>query len=158
MLNNAPMDEWLNALGSSDDAPWMRPLMGRLVHVREVGKRLHAKPETLERLRQADSGRSALLILRDEIFGQTWVEAPFWMLRELHRLKVVTTDACASVAVVPSQRLMKNAAAIGLAKRAHAASFDELIYVAQSVATLFGPRAGYGEALEVMDRALGLSS
>jgi hypothetical protein len=148
----------LGALDSLADEPWMRGLRERLVHMSAIHQRLSANPGVLEKLEKVASGREAVLLLRDSVFGEAWVEAPFWTLRELVRMGLVENEAARSAAVVPTARLLENAARIGLIGRPNAVSFDELIAAAEATAVLFGPDSGYGEALEVMDRALRLGA
>jgi len=146
----------LSALGDLGSEPWTRPLIERLVFVPDLVRRVQASPGVLERVTGAGNGRAAAKLLREQLFSEVWVEAPFWTLRELVRLGVAKGNDMASCAVVPTPRLLKNAARIGLVSSAELSGFDQLLDASESVATLFGARAGYGEALEVMDRALGL--
>lgn len=156
---NKPFDETIAALGDLDSEPWLRGLVERLVHAPTLAKRMQAAPGLCKRVQKAKSGREALLLLREQLFGPWWALAPFWTLRELVRVGICDRPQLASAAVVPSRRLLRNAARIGIIDRPNLASFDELIAAAEATAALFGSaRAGYGEALEVMDRALKLGA
>ena len=146
----------MSRIDTDDAPPWTRPFVERLVHARRLATRVAANPQLLDKVGASESGAAAVTLLREEVFGEAWVEAPFWMLRELLRLKVVTNEALASGAVVPSKRLITNAVRIGLVPSGGVASFGGLLGLVEAVAALFGPEAGYGEALEVMDRALGV--
>jgi len=148
----------LGALDSVPSEPWMRGLRERLVYMSGVHKRFAEQPGLLERVENAQSPIEALLTVRDGLFGEDFAEASFWTLRELVKLGLVKNPMAQQIAVVPSKRLLQNAASIGLIARADVTSFDELLAVAQTVATLFGADSGYGEALEVMDRALSLGA
>jgi hypothetical protein len=138
-----------------DHDPWARPFVERLVHVQRLVER-RTQDDFLGALRGCKTGREALLLLRDQWVGPSWVEAPFWILRELVRLELLKGEIFEAVAVVPKTRLLRNAARIGLVpvSLAQTASFEGLISAATRTAALFGARSGYGEALEVMDRAL----
>ncbi len=152
----------LERLGDWDGQPWMRPFVERLVHAAALGQRIADAPELLEQLRDVTSGREAIGVLRGALFGERWVEAPFWTLRELLRLGVLEEPELASAAVVPSRRLVANAYRVGLVPRPEVTSFEGLLQVAEATAALFGETgaaaSGYGEALEVMDRGLGLET
>jgi hypothetical protein len=147
-------------LGALDAVPtelWMRGLRERLVYMSGVHKRLADMSSLYEKVEAATNPRDLALIF-SALLGEEYAEAPFWMIRELVRLGVVTNPLAVQAAVVPSRRLLKNAAAIGLIPRAEVASFEELMVVSQTVASVFGAESGYGEALEVMDRALVLGA
>ncbi len=148
----------LGALDSVSSEPWMRGLRERLVYMSGVHNRFTSQTSLLEKIETAKTPREAVLVVRDGLFGEDFAEAPFWVLRELVKLGLVNSPVAQQVAVVPSRRLLRNAAALGLTPRSDVASFEELISVAQVVAALFGADSGYGEALEVMDRALSLGA
>lgn len=148
----------LGALDALADEPWMRGLRERLVHMSGIHQRLAGHPDLLDALEASASGREAVILLRDQVFGDAWAEAPFWTLRELCRMGILTNASLLTAAVVPSARLQRNALRIGLIPRASVASFSEMIAIAEATAALFGPDSGYGEALEVMDRAFALGA
>jgi hypothetical protein len=147
----------LGALDAVSSELWMRGLRERLVYMSGVHKRFADTSGLLENVDKAANPRDITLAF-SALLGEEYAEAPFWMVRELVRLGVVTTPLAVQVAVVPSRRLLKNAAAIGLIPRAEVSSFEELVVVSQAVAAVFGAESGYGEALEVMDRALALGA
>ncbi|MGB0589111.1 MAG: hypothetical protein ACPGU1_05475 [Myxococcota bacterium] len=148
----------MSALGDIDGEPWLRTLSERLIHAHGVLRRLKAAPGLMDRLHTAEDGRAAARLLREELFGGAGVEAPFWVMRELVREGLIDGVKFANATVVPTPRLRRNAARIGLIPRADAAAFDDLVAISAAVAGHFGADAGYGEALESMDRALGLAS
>ncbi len=150
--------EALAALGDLHGAPWTRPLVERLVHVPSLVRRVSASGKFLDKLRAAPSGRHVVLALRDELFGDAMVEAPFWVTRELVRLGVLSDPAHATATAVPSRRLQRNAHRLGLVPRPEETTFAGLLAVSEQATQLFGERGGYGEALEVMDRMLGLGA
>ncbi len=158
VITGGQFDVALNALGDLGAEPWTRPLIERLVHVPALVRRVQSSPGVLERVIGAGAGRAAVTLLRQQLFSEVWVEAPFWTLRELVRLGIASNEELARCAAVPTQRLLENAARIGLVSTASLSGFEQLLDASEAVATLFGARAGYGEALEVMDRALGLGA
>lgn len=145
----------VEALGDLDREPWLRALATRLVHTAGVARRLSAEPGALERVRRAADGADAVALLRAELFGGAGREAPFWVLRELLRFGAVDDGPVRSASVVPTARLLHNAWRIGLVARPEVVSFEGLVAVSAAAAQLFGAD---GEALEVMDRALGLGA
>jgi hypothetical protein len=145
-------------LAAMDREPWTRPLVERLVHARGIARRLAARPGFLHQLQKAPSGKDAVLRLWRDLYGESWVEAPFWVLRELARLRVVTRPEVLTTAVVPTRRLLQNAFRVGLIPSPTPASMSELIAAVEAIARVYGSGSGYGEALEVMDRALGLTT
>jgi len=151
------LEEGLDAMERTGAEPWARALFERLVHARFIARRVSMKIDLLPALRGAEDGATAIALLREHVLGPHWVEAPFWVARELVRLEVVDTEALRSVAAVPSARLRANAARIGLLPSAEVHDFQSLLALSQQVAGLFGEEAGFGEALEVLDRALGLT-
>lgn len=148
----------LDALAELSEMPGMRPLFERLIHTPTLARRAGMAPDLIDRVASASDGAAAVRLIRDELVGEGWVEAPFWILRELYRLKLVERPELLSGTVVPTERLLANAARVGLIPTPRVASFDGLIAVSAAVSRLFGPDAGYGEALELMDRALSLAS
>jgi hypothetical protein len=148
----------MEALGDVDGEPWLRALCERLVHAHGVLRRLKAAPGLMDRLHAATDGSAAVRLLREQLFGGAGAEAPFWVMRELVRDGLVDGVQFANATVVPTARLRRNAARIGVVPHGDALSFEDLVKASAAVAVHFGAEAGYGEALETMDRALGLSS
>lgn len=148
----------LAALGDLHGAPWTRPLVERLVHVPALVRRVNASGGFMDKLRAAPSGRHVVLALREELFGDAMVEAPFWVTRELVRLGLLPDPAQATATAVPSRRLQRNAHRLGLVPRPQETTFAGLLAVSEKATELFGARGGHGEALEVMDRMLGLGA
>ncbi|MDP6947136.1 MAG: hypothetical protein QF464_23505, partial [Myxococcota bacterium] len=148
----------MDALGDVDDEPWLRALSERLVHARSILTRVNAAPGLMDRLAGVENGAAAVRMLRGELFGGAGVEAPFWVLRELVRDGMLDGKQFADATAVPTPRLLANAARIGLIASANIASFDGLVAASAAVSAHFGQDTGYGLALEVMDRALGLAT
>ena len=148
----------MEALGDIDADPWLRALSERLFHAHGVLRRLSESPGLMERLHGLEDGSAAAVVLREELFGGAGTEAPFWIIRELVRDGLVDGVTFANATVVPTPRLRRNAARIGLIPRSDASSFEDLVSASAAVAAHFGADAGYGEALEFMDRALELAS
>jgi hypothetical protein len=148
----------IDALGDVDDEPWLRALSERLMHARGICARVAAEPGAMARLSGAESGAAAARMLRHQIFGGAGTEAPFWVLRELVRDGMLDGPRFADATTVPTARLLANAARIGLIPSADITSFDGLVAASAAVSAHFGADAGYGVALEVMDRALGLAT
>ena len=144
----------LDAAGPLFDAPWSSRLSERLVGTAGALKRLAAAPGLLDRLRLDTDGQAALGRLRDGLTGAGWREAPFWVLRELVRLGVLAQPGLRALAVVPTPRLLRNAARIGLVPSADPLTSSYLVVAVQAVAERFGEEAGFGEALELLDLAL----
>ncbi|MCA9514895.1 MAG: hypothetical protein KC635_08135 [Myxococcales bacterium] len=151
------LEECLDAMERTGSEPWARALFERLVHARFVARRVSMKIDLLPELRNAADGAALIALLREHLLGHHWVEAPFWVARELVRLGVLDTAAAQSVAAVPTRRLRENAARIGLVRSADVLDHASLLALVQQVAKLFGAQAGYGAALEQLDLALGLT-
>ncbi|MEZ4268828.1 MAG: hypothetical protein R3F39_20935 [Myxococcota bacterium] len=147
----------LTALGDLDSEPWVRALASRLMAAHGIQARLSAKPGLLKRVRATKSGAAAVASLRAELFGNAGDEAPFWVLRELVRLGVLSADSFGDAVAVPTVALVRNAYRLGLVSQPEIASFEELVAVSAAVSAQFGAEAGYGEALANLDRGLGLS-
>ena len=150
------LEECLDALERTGGEPWGRALFERIVHSRFIARRASMRLDLMPALRGATSGPELIALLREHLLGTHWVEAPFWVARELVRLGVLDTAAAKSVACVPSRRLLANAARIGLVPRPEIQDFQTLLALVEQVAGLFGAEAGYGRALEQLDFALGL--
>lgn len=148
----------VESLGDLDGEPWARALAGRLMVASGMQRRLAAKPGLLKRLRASKTGAAAVSSLRAELFGGAGEEAPFWVLRELVRLGVLTATKFGACAAVPTHALVRNAHRLGLIDRTEIASFEELLAVSAAVSAHFGADAGYGEALATLDRGLGVSA
>ena len=148
----------LDALGDVDDEPWLRAACARLVHAHGIKRRLASGGSVMASIEQASTVSEALHLLRDRVFGGATSEAPFWVIRELVRDGIIDGVKFAPATVVPTARLLNNAARIGLIPRAQISSFEGLIEASACVAEHFGPETGYGEALELLDRGLGLSN
>ena len=151
------LEECLDALEKTGQEPWGRALFERVIHARFIARRASMKLDLLPELRSAPTGAAFIATLREHLLGSHWVEAPFWVARELVRLGLVDSDAAKSVACVPSRRLLANAARIGLLARPEVDDFATLLALVQQVTGLFGADAGYGRALEQLDFALGLT-
>ncbi len=152
------LEEGLDALERLSREPWARPLFERLVHARFIARRVGMKIDLLYQLRQAASGRDAVALIREHLTGPDWVEAPFWVLRELVRLGVIESEAARSCVAVPTRHLVANAQRIGLAKVLEINDLEGLTTLSEAVSKLFGgAEAGYGESLATLHRGLGLS-
>ncbi|PIE20646.1 MAG: hypothetical protein CSA66_00430 [Proteobacteria bacterium] len=150
------LEECLDAMEKTGQEPWARALFERLVHARFIARRASMKLDLMPSLRAAEDGPAAIALLREHLLGTHWVEAPFWVARELIRLGLLDGDVVGSVAAVPTRRLITNAQRVGLTARTELHDFDAILALAQQVAGLFGAEAGYGAALERLDDALGL--
>lgn len=152
------LEEGLDALERASREPWARPLFERLVHARFIARRVGNKIDLLYQLRQAQSGRDVVALLREHMTGPDWVEAPFWVARELVRLGLLEEEHHRSAVAVPTRRLVENAARIGLVSATPLRDGESVMALSESVSKLFGSaEAGYGEALACLDRGLGLS-
>jgi hypothetical protein len=152
------LEEGLDALERLGREPWARPLFERLVHARFIARRVGMKIDLLYQLRQAASGREVVDLLREHLTGPDWVEAPFWVARELARLGVLKEERLRSAVAVPTRRLVANAARIGLARVGELRDRESLTALSEAVSALSGtPEAGFGEALANLDRGLGLT-
>jgi hypothetical protein len=151
------LEEGLDALERQAQDPWARPLFERLVHARFIARRVGNKIDLLFQLKNAATGRECIELLREHMMGPHFVEAPFWVLRELVRLGLVTSAAAKSVVAVPTKALIDGAVAIGLAKGPTLNDFESLLALSESASTLFGGKElGYGEALAALPRGLSL--
>ncbi len=152
------LEEGLDALERLGAEPWARPLFERLVHARFIARRVGNKIDLLYQLRQAGSGREVVQLVREHLTGPSWVEAPFWVTRELVRLGVLKDDKHKSAVAVPTRALVANAARVGIAKVGELRDAESLMALSEAVSALFGGAdAGYGEALASLDRGLGLT-
>ena len=152
------LEEGLDALEKLGDEPWARPLFERLVHARFIARRVGNKIDLLYQLRQAGSGREVVQLVREHLTGSSWVEAPFWVTRELVRLGVLKDEKHKSAVAVPTRALVANAARVGIAKVGELRDAESLLALSEAVSALFGGAdAGYGEALANLDRGLGLT-
>lgn len=152
------LEEGLDALERTAQEPWARPLFERLVHARFIARRVGMKIDLLYQMRQAANGREVIALVREHLTGPSWVEAPFWITRELVRLGVLKDDKLKTAVAVPSRALVDNAARIGLAKVSELRDAESLLALSEAASALFGSsEAGYGEALAQLHRALGLS-
>lgn len=152
------LEEGLDALERLSTEPWARPLFERLVHARFIARRVGNKIDLLYQLRQAGSGREVVQLVREHLTGPGWVEAPFWVTRELVRLGVLKDEKHKSAVAVPTRALVANAARIGVAKVGELRDAESLLQLSEAVSALFGGAdAGYGEALASLDRGLGLT-
>lgn len=151
------LEEGLDALERLSQEPWARPLFERLVHARFIARRVGMKIDLLYQLRNAGSGREVVALIREHLTGPHWVEAPFWIARELVRLGVLSDERHRTAVAVPTAALVRNAARIGLAQVSELRDLESLTTLSESVSALFGTaEAGYGEALAQLDRGLGL--
>lgn len=151
------LEECLDALEKTGAEPWGRALFERLVHARFIARRASTRLDLMPALAAAATGDEVLTLLRDHLLGSHWLEAPYWVARELVRLERVDTPAIRSVACVPTARLRGNAARIGLIPRPEIHDAATLQALVTQVAALFGEDAGFGLALEQLDFALGLT-
>ena len=148
--------EALEAVAALGEAPWARGLFERLVHTLAIARRTSDSWDLLYRLRQAERGADAIGLLRDHLVGCTWREAPFFVLRELVRLGVVDTEAARQAVVVPTGRLARNAADLGLASVGNLNDFASLLSLSETASALVGaPDYGFGLALERADLGFG---
>jgi hypothetical protein len=151
-------EEALDALESLAQEPWARPLYERLVHARGLARRVGMKIDLLYQMKQAASGRDLIALLREHMTGAHFVEAPFWVARELVRMKVLTELRHRSAVAVPTPELIAAAAAVGIASRPVLNDVEGLTALSEAVSLLFGtPEGGYGEALAALSRGLGLT-
>jgi len=151
------LEEGLDALERLSHEPWARPLFERLVHARYIARRVGMKIDLLYQLRNAGNGREVVALIREHLTGPHWVEAPFWVARELVRLGVLGEDKHRTAIAVPTRALVRNAARIGLATVSELRDLESLTALSEAVSALFGTaEAGYGEALAELDRGLGL--
>jgi hypothetical protein len=147
--------EAIDTLGDTDSEPWLHQLTSRLFYAHGIYRRVGAQPQLMEKVVAASTGVAAVQLIRRELFGGSGEEAPFWVLRELAREGFVESSRMGEVLAVPTRRLVENAYRIGLISHPEPRSFEDLLGVSRAVSTHFGAESGYGEALEVMDRALG---
>lgn len=151
------LEEGLDALERLSQEPWARPLFERLVHARFIARRVGNKIDLLFQLKNAATGRECIELLREHMMGPHFVEAPFWVLRELVRLGLVTSAAAKSVVAVPTKALIEGAVAVGLAKTPKLNDFESLLALSESASALFGGKEhGLGEALAALPRGLAL--
>jgi|GEM_PF-1259930 len=152
------LEEGLDALERLGSEPWARHLFERLVHARFIARRVGMKIDLLYQMRAAASGREVVQLVREHLTGPNWVEAPFWVARELVRLGVLKDEKHRSAVAVPTKKLVENAARVGIAKVTELRDVESLVALSEAVSALFGSaEAGYGEALANLDRGLGLS-
>jgi len=152
------LEEGLDALERLGNEPWARPLFERLVHARFIARRVGNKIDLLYQIRAAANGREVVELVREHLTGPNWVEAPFWVARELVRLGVLKDDKHRTAVAVPTRKLVANAARVGLAKVSELRDIASLTALSEAVSALFGSaEAGYGEALANLDRGLGLT-
>ena len=144
------------SLDSLREEPWCRPLLERLSHARAVANRANSKIDLLYQLKQSASASESLALVREHLVGGLWREAPFFVIRELVRLGVLDSDTARSTVVVPTARLIRNAALIGLVRAENLYDFKSLEAISQTASALVGaPELGYGLALERLDLGLG---
>jgi hypothetical protein len=138
--------------------PWARPLFERLVHARGVARRVGMKIDLLYQLKNVENGREAIALIREHMTGPHFVEAPFWVLRELVRMEVLTDSRVKSAVAVPTPELIENAVSTQLASTPRLHDAEGLLALSEAVSALFGhAEAGYGEALATLSRGLGLT-
>lgn len=153
------LEEGLDALERTAQEPWARALFERLVHARFIARRVGMKIDLLYQMKNAASGREVVQLIREHLTGPHFVEAPFWIARELVRMGVLADPRLASAVAVPTRKLVENAARIGLARVSELRDAESLLALSEAVSALFGnAEAGYGEALASLDRALGLTA
>ncbi len=152
------LEEGLDALERLGNEPWARPLFERLVHARFIARRVGMKIDLLYQMRAAANGREVVQLVREHLTGPNWVEAPFWVARELVRLGVLKDEKHRSAVAVPTKKLVENAARVGISKVTELRDAESLLALSETVSALFGSAAaGYGEALANLDRGLGLT-
>ncbi|MCC6621189.1 MAG: hypothetical protein IT385_08040 [Deltaproteobacteria bacterium] len=153
------LEDALDAVAALGEEPWTRPLFERLVHARAIARRASSKIDLLYQIRQAESGRDAIALLREHLVGMAVAEAPFWVLRELGRLGVVADlGRVASAIVVPNRALVAAAIAVGLAGRAPT-DFAGYLAISEAASRVAGGvEHGYGLALERLSDVLALRS
>ena len=151
------LEEGLDALERLSQEPWARPLFERLVPARFIARRVGNKIDLLFQLKNAATGRECIELIREHMMGPHFVEAPFWVLRELVRLGILNSAAAKSVVAVPTRPLIEAAVAVGLAKTPTLNDFESLLALSESASSLFGGKEhGYGEALAALNRGLAL--
>lgn len=151
------LEEGLDALERAAQDPWARPLFERLVHARFIARRVGMKIDLLYQLKSAATGRECIELLREHMTGPHFIEAPFWVLRELVRLGAVTSAAAKAALAVPHKAMREAAATIGLTQTTALKDFESLMALSEAVSALFGTKdLGYGESLAALPRGLGL--
>ncbi len=150
------LEEGLDALENTSKEPWARALFERLVHARFIARRVSKKIDLVPKLKSAPAGRAVIDALREHVTGPHFVEAPFWIARELVELGVIEAPKDRPALAVPTAGLRSAAAKIKLTSTAELPSFDDLFALSAEVTALFGSSAGWGRALEHLDRGLGL--
>jgi hypothetical protein len=148
--------EALEAAADLGEEAWARGRFERLVHAPAIARRAAERWDLLHQLRQATSGAAAIDLIRDGLVGRSWREAPFFVLRELVRLGLVDTAAAREAVVVPTARLARNAAELGLATTGNLSDFKSLMALSATASALVGGAdLGYGLALERADLGFG---
>jgi hypothetical protein len=152
------LEDGLDALEKVSQEPWARPLFERLVHARFIARRVGMKIDLLFQMKSAASGRDCVNLVREHVMGPHFVEAPFWVVRELVRLGVLTGAPLKSAVAVPTRDLISSAVMVGIAKGPTLNDFESLLTLSESVSALFGTAdKGYGDALAALPRGLSLT-
>jgi hypothetical protein len=156
LIRGGGFEAALESVEGLADEPWAAPFFERLVHARAIAQRANAKIDLLYQLKQVETARAALDLVREHLVGSRWREAPFFVVRALVRLGILALEPVRGATIVPSRRLIANAARLGIARTERLDDFASLVALAETVAALFGDeRFGYGLALERLDLALG---
>jgi hypothetical protein len=155
LLRGDGFDAAMDALEPLAAEPWARPFIERLVHARRILLSAQAKIDLLDQLKQAETGADAIALVREHLVGPLWREAPFFVVRELVRLGALELDKVRGAVVVPTARLIANAARVGLVRAERLHDLASLLAISEAAAAVAGTaELGFGLALERLDLGL----
>lgn len=155
LIRGGGFEAALDGIENLATEPWARTFCERLMHAKAIVRRANEKIDLLYQLKQVDDARAAIDLIRDHLVGPLWREAPFFVLRELVRLGVLTSEAARGAVVVPNARLIANAGRLGIVRAERLDDFNSIFAVSRTVSQIFGAeRFGYGLAVERLDLGL----
>ncbi len=155
LLRGDGFDAAMDALDPLAAEPWARPFIERLVHARRILAGAQAKIDLRYQLKQAETGADAIALVREHLVGPLWREAPFFVVRELVRVGALELDKVKGAVVVPTARLIANAARVGLARAERLHDLGALLAISEAAAAVAGTaELGFGLALERLDLGL----
>ena len=137
------------------DGPSLRD---RLIYLVALKRNLRREPEWFAALHALTEPRDIIDALRrGPLAGIPSVRAPYWLVRELHRVGLLSHDAHALIAVVPGLSGRAAATRLGFLDRAYANGDADLLRAGELLAPWFGRDTDYADPLETIPGMLGCS-
>ena len=158
LVEGRPLEELLKDAKWFEGKPAWRLLFGRIAFdLMRVKVALTAKatPTLVDALEDAPDAASLLGLLQERLYPGEPCIAPFWVLREMHHLKLWDSPALAAATAVPTAALRANGYRLGFLPTMYADTFVDLMAASEAIAGWLPPAGGGDLPLQVLHEGYG---